>query len=71
MVKQCPLLGVKQTLLQLTSMSAYDPKRTSAITRDPSSHKRLDYFLLGRLRFDDDVASRRFAHLVSDGLPLK
>ena len=23
------------------------------------------------LVFDDDVASRRFAHLVSDGLPLK
>jgi len=26
---QCPLLGVKQTFLQLTSMSAFDPKRTS------------------------------------------
>ena len=32
--------------------------------------KRFSYFLLGRLRFGDDVASRRFAHLVSDGLPL-
>src|SRR5262249_12951588 len=26
---QCPLFGVKQTFLQLTSMSAFDPKRTS------------------------------------------
>ena len=31
----------------------------------------LSYFLLGRLRFGDDVAPRRFAHLVSDGLPLR
>jgi hypothetical protein len=30
----------------------------------------LGYFLSGRLRFCDDVASRRFAHLVSDGLQL-
>ena len=37
---------------------------------DPSSRKRFSYFLLGRLRFGNDVASRRFAHLVSDGLPL-
>ena len=34
-------------------------------------HKRFSHFLLGRLRFGDDVASRRFAHLVSDGLPLR
>jgi len=34
------------------------------------SRKRFSYFLLGRLRFGDDVASRRFAHLVSDGFPL-
>jgi hypothetical protein len=27
--------------------------------------------LTRRLRFGDDVASRRFAHLVSDGLPLR
>jgi hypothetical protein len=37
---------------------------------DPTSRKRFGYFHLGRLRFDDDVASRKFAHLVSDGLPL-
>ena len=30
----------------------------------------LAYFLSG-LRFGDDVASRRFFHLVSDGLPLR
>jgi len=34
------------------------------------SRKRFSYFLLGRLRFGDDVASRKFAHLESDGLPL-
>ena len=27
---QCPLLGAKQTFLQLTSMSAFDPKQTCA-----------------------------------------
>jgi hypothetical protein len=27
-LNQCLLLGVKRTLLQLTSMSAFDPKRT-------------------------------------------
>src|SRR5215469_3006566 len=27
---QCPLLGVKRTFLELVSMSAFDPKRTSA-----------------------------------------
>ena len=43
-------------------------KRTSF--SDRSSCKRFSYFLL-RLRFGDDVASRRFAHLVSDGLPLR
>jgi hypothetical protein len=36
---------------------------------DRSSRKRFSYFRFGRLRFGDDVASRRFAHLVSDGLP--
>src|ERR1700747_294366 len=34
------------------------------------SRKRFSYLLLGRRRFCDDVTSRRFAHLVSDGLPL-
>jgi hypothetical protein len=34
------------------------------------SRKCFGYFLLGRLPFGDNVASRRFAHLVSDGLPL-
>ena len=43
-------------------------KRTSF--SDRSSRKRFSYFLLERLRFGDDVASRRFAHLVSDGSPL-
>ena len=38
---------------------------------DRSSRKRFSYFLLGRLRFGDDVASRKFAHLVSDGLPFR
>jgi hypothetical protein len=28
---QCPLLGAKRTFLQLTSMSAFDPKRTSTV----------------------------------------
>jgi hypothetical protein len=37
---------------------------------EPPSRKRFSYFLLGRLRFGDDGASRRFAHRVSDGLPL-
>jgi hypothetical protein len=38
--------------------------------RNHLSGKCFSYFLLGRLRFCDDVAFRRFAHLVSDGLPL-
>ena len=36
----CPLLGVKRTLLQLTSMSAFDPKRTLhslGLVYEPSS----------------------------------
>jgi hypothetical protein len=32
-VTRCPLLGVKQTLLQLTSMSAFDPNRTLGVER--------------------------------------
>jgi hypothetical protein len=34
------------------------------------SRERFSYLLLGRLQFCDDVTFRRFAHLVSDGLPL-
>jgi hypothetical protein len=62
------LFGVKRTYLFAPHMSAFDPKRTSRAGL--SSRKRFSYFLFGRLRFGDDVASRRFAHLVSDGLPL-
>ena len=68
--RTCPLLGVKRTCHFALHMSAYDPKRTSGGRNSPSSRKRFSYFLLGRLRFGDDVASRRFVHLVSDGLPL-
>jgi len=30
-LNRCPLLGVKRTLLQLTSMSVIDPKQTLAV----------------------------------------
>jgi hypothetical protein len=65
----CTFSGLKRTWLSHRKMSANDPKRTSR-AGPPSSRKRFSYFLLGRLRFGDDVVSRRFAHLVSDGLPL-
>src|SRR5262249_61569743 len=45
---QCPLLGVKRTLSQLTSMSAFDPKRTSACQ-----------FCRGAWRSLNDPGSRR------------
>src|SRR6516164_3034021 len=32
---RCPLLGVKRTFVQLTSMSAFDPKRTSRLHQSP------------------------------------
>src|SRR5262249_44735375 len=39
---QCPLLGVKRTSLRHVAMSAFDPKRTSAVpTPDPSQPARL------------------------------
>ena len=60
--------GTKRTSLVAPHMSAFGGK--ADMISDRSSRKRFSYFLLGRLRFGDDVASRRFAHLVSDGLPL-
>src|SRR5262249_54228475 len=34
---ECPLLGVNRTSLQVTSMSAFDPKRTSTVSVDTLS----------------------------------
>jgi hypothetical protein len=61
-------IGPKRTLASALHMSAF---RGKADIDFSDIRKRFSYFLLGRLRFCDDVACRRFAHLVSDGLPLK
>ena len=61
-------IGTKRTWAVALQCPLLGVKQTSF--SDSSSRKRFSYFLLGRLRFCDDVASRRFAHLVSDGLPL-
>src|SRR5215472_16366265 len=36
---QCPLLGVKRTFIQLTLMSAFDPKRTWRFDRPVASRQ--------------------------------
>ena len=67
-VSRCPLMahsghGLVHYKCPLSGVKQHD-------FSEPPSRKRFSYFLLGRLRFCDDGASRRFAHLVSDGLPL-
>jgi hypothetical protein len=40
-LQECPLLAVKRTLIGRAAMSAYDPKRTSALIVAPSVCSRI------------------------------